>query len=532
MDASSPTALPGPLRVLTPRERPPRPLPRWTWWLLAAALVSQLLASWTGVELLDQLANLAAVLAAFATLVLAGWLEGRVCQALARRSPALRVVVALALPLCSLMVGMLAAGLLGLVLEQIGLKALAPLLALGAYWFSLASAGSAVVLLIDLGVSRVVSSFRNRIIAAVLGLLSFALTVSLLVSLGAVWLLNQLRAHPEKTRLFVQISEREKWGTEEVQAFLGEHPLALPAGALLLAGLLGLPALLSACAKLADAVMERLHPLTVGFDLVAQGKRDVRVEEAGSRDFVELARRFNGMVEALLRTERMERAFGTYVSAQVLERIRSQHGAAVIPASLRVATVFFADIRGFTTLSERLPPPTVLELLNRYFARVIPIIDLHHGFLNKFIGDAVVVVFNGPIDQPDHPRRAARCALAVLEEVDRLNQQGAFPEAGRLELGIGLATGPMVCGNVGSERQMEYTVIGDTVNLAARLTGLAAPGEVWLSEATAKELPTELETDPLAPLTVKGKTAPVVPHRLRRAPSTEAVASSAAGSLS
>jgi class 3 adenylate cyclase len=296
------------------------------------------------------------------------------------------------------------------------------------------------------------------------------------------------------------------------------HPGLVVLGTLGVAVLLGLPALWSATGKLADAVMERIHPLSLAFNEVAHGARDVRVEVGGSTELREITRRFNTMLDALTLAERMERAFGVYVSSQVLDRIRAQHGDAALPPSLREASVFFADIRGFTSMSEKLSPVQVVDLLNRYFARIVPVIEEHGGYLNKFVGDAVVVVFNGPVDQPDHAERATRCALALQATVRAMNKEGRFPEITQnkigdgLNVGVGVATGPMICGNVGSARQMEYTVIGDTVNLSARLTSAAKAGDVVVSENTAKALPQGMPTNPMEPIKVKGKELEVRPY--------------------
>ena len=212
----------------------------------------------------------------------------------------------------------------------------------------------------------------------------------------------------------------------------------------------------------------------------------------------------------------MERAFGSYVSGHLLERIRAQHGEAVLPPTSREASVFFADIRGFTSFSERLSPEALVSVLNRYFAHVVELVEAHQGYLNKFIGDAVVVVFNGPIDQPDHAERAVRCALALQEEVARLNRGGRLPRGrARWRSGVGVATGPMVCGNIGSQRQMEYTVIGDTVNLASRLT---APGQRRRGLGQRGDGPWppggRRPWSPLPALQVKGKEAPVLAYRV------------------
>jgi adenylate cyclase len=166
-------------------------------------------------------------------------------------------------------------------------------------------------------------------------------------------------------------------------------------------------------------------------------------------------------------------------------------------------------------MSERRSPEVVVDVLNRYFDRVVALVNAHQGYLNKFIGDAVVVVFNGPIDQADHAERAVRFGIALQQMVDELNKDRVFPELPQgIGVGVGLATGPMVCGNVGGGGQYEYTVIGDTVNLAARLTSRAGAGEVWINAEAARHLPDGIPALPLEPIKVKGKTFALVPYRV------------------
>ena len=238
----------------------------------------------------------------------------------------------------------------------------------------------------------------------------------------------------------------------------------------------------------------------------------VHLEEAGGDQFFSLAVSFNQMVDKLYLGQRIERAFGQYVSKEVLDRIRAQRGAVRLPAELRTASVFFADIRGFTPISEKLPPELVVDLLNRYLEQVVPVVEKFQGFLNKFIGDAVAVVFNGPIDQPDHAARAASCGIALQQLIAELNAQSFFAEVGQLQVGIGVATGPMLCGNIGTKSRLEYTVIGDTVNLASRMTGHAKGGDVWVSEATAALLPASISAVASTPIKFKGKDNSIIPY--------------------
>jgi adenylate cyclase len=379
-------------------------------------------------------------------------------------------------------------------------------------WFAGSAAGAVLLLVLEATLSTIIHDFRGRIVATILALIGLSFLVCVVVTLGAVnWVSAQQLAKPDAA----------------LPTVVGLHFDNLPfvsavkknsswvfVGAVIGAGLVGLPAVISACSKLAETVMQRITLLQSAFERIAEGDRNVHVEEAGSPEFFSLALSFNEMVDRLYLAERIERAFGQYVSAQVLERIRAQRGAAQLSAQLRTATVFFADIRGFTPISERLAPAVVVDLLNRYLEQIVPVVEAHQGFINKFIGDAVVVVFNGPIDQPDHAARAARCAIAVQQLVTQLNANNVFPEIGELRIGVGVATGPMLCGNIGTKSRLEYTVIGDTVNLASRMTGHARGGDVWVSEDTARGLPAGFAAFASDPIKFKGKDHAIVPYRV------------------
>jgi len=515
MAAVADTQRGGALQVLTPSVRAALPFPRAAALTWAAAVVLSIAnpAGWGGVtEVLEGLLKFAAAVCA---LVVAAWSEERVFIALTGRPGALRVLVAVVLPLVFLGSAPLLGVLLGVTFGWLGDDGTVGLsVVLATLWAASAATGSLVVVLIDVVVSALVQSFRGRIQLAVLILVGLASAAAGATVLLANSLQSLVTGATSSVRL--DLPGKAALEGEQLTKALSDPNVARLVTMLLVMVFvaLSLPAVLSACGKLADAVMERVHPLARAFESVGAGSLDVRVEEGGSRDFRALGRAFNQMVERLLLARNMERAFGQYVSGQVLGRIRDQHGEAVLPAELREATVFFADVRGFTAMSEKLEPAQVLGVMNRYFEGVVAIIDEHEGYLDKFIGDAVVVVFNGPIDQPDHAERGARCAIALQHEVARLNAAGAFPEIDELQVGVGVSTGRLVAGNLGSARHMEYTVIGDTVNLAARLTGQAPAGEVWVNERNAELLPEDLPKQQLAPFSVKGKTKPVLAYRI------------------
>ncbi len=507
-------------RILTAQARPRPRYPLWVAVSLALFTLSRLLnlldAPWA--DLLNMLLGVLGLVAGIAGAI---WLEERLFSWFVGRLGVIRLIGSWMLP------PMAVAATLGLLyvfssLEDIwsGFEAFVALAALSGAWFVLAALGSALVSTIDVLVSAVVQTFRARLALAVFSLMTVVVGGCALVAGGVVWLIDAFRSGQALQQFQLgdappeQVEELRR-RIEEGIAFLGAHPEFVTAGAFAGVLLLLTPAVISACVKLAETAMERLHPLSLAMDAVARGERDLRVEESGSTDFVVLSQRFNRMIEALAEAEQMERAFGMYVSGQLMERIRAQHGEALLPPSLRVATVFFADIRGFTRISERLAPEVLVALLNRYFERVVSVIGAHDGYLNKFIGDAVVVVFNGPIDQPDHAARAVGCARALQQAVAEMNARGDFPELPEgLHIGIGVASGPMVCGNVGGARQVEYTVIGDTVNLAARLTSSAAGGEILVNEPAARALPPDVKVVALEPIRVKGKAEPVSPWRV------------------
>ena len=182
----------------------------------------------------------------------------------------------------------------------------------------------------------------------------------------------------------------------------------------------------------------------------------------------------------------------------------------------------FSDIRGFTSLSEKMEPERVLILLNRYFTEMVGAVVRHRGIVDKFMGDCIMAVWGPPTAQPDDPMNAIRAALEMRERLKLLNAQLAAEGLPELKTGIGLHTGPVVAGNMGAEAtaelegKMEYTVIGDTVNLASRLESLTKElkAEVLLSEDTWRCVASQIDVEPLEPIKVRGREQPVAIYRL------------------
>jgi adenylate cyclase len=207
---------------------------------------------------------------------------------------------------------------------------------------------------------------------------------------------------------------------------------------------------------------------------------------------------------------RVRELFGRYVSPEYVRRLADDYENVRLGGERVAVTVLFSDIRGFTSLSERLPAETVIEMLNQYLERMAEVVFRHGGTLDKFIGDAVMAFWNAPVPLADHATRAVEAALDMLDELDRLNEGWrAGGGAGGVEIGIGINTGEAIVGNIGSlTRKLDYTAIGDTVNLASRLEGVTKEygASIIISDSTRSHLAgAAYEMRPLDEVRVKGK---------------------------
>ena len=228
-----------------------------------------------------------------------------------------------------------------------------------------------------------------------------------------------------------------------------------------------------------------------------------------------LAVDFNAMVEGLRERDRLRETFGRYVTRQVADHLMLK-GNAALGGQLVPVTVLFSDIRSFTSISETMEPRALLDFLNEYFTGMVESVMLHHGVVDKFIGDAIMAVFGAPVPQPDDPLNAVKAALDMRTRLQKINV--AFKERGLPEIrsGIGLHSGQVVAGNMGHAERMEYTVIGDAVNLASRLEGMTKElkCDVVLSEDLFVQVERHVDAEPLHKIKVKGRDQEVMVYRL------------------
>ncbi len=261
--------------------------------------------------------------------------------------------------------------------------------------------------------------------------------------------------------------------------------LALVAGAVLLIGVgagLGFVALL----------VGPLQRLRRGVERLTRGEFTVRVAPTSRDEVGELTEAFNEMGDALEEKQRIQSAFGRYVDDYVLNQLLEGPEHEQLTGIQRDVTILFADIRRFTRISEGMKAPAVVALLNDVFQMVSDRILERGGTIDKFIGDSVMAYFGAPLHQADHALRAVSAAVDITRTIEERNRRTREREPGApavpVQIGIGIHTGPVVVGNIGSDRRTDFTAIGDAVNVAHRIEKLARAGQILVSEAVQRRV--------------------------------------------
>ncbi len=241
----------------------------------------------------------------------------------------------------------------------------------------------------------------------------------------------------------------------------------------------------------------------------------VHVEPVHTGDELEdLASGFNRMVDGLKERDKLRTTFGKYMTAAVMDHLLGGK-VALGGESLRV-TILFTDIRGFTSISEKMDPQQLVGLLNEYFTEMVSIVMDEGGVVDKYIGDAIMAVFGAPVSKPGDAVNAVRAAVRMRRALRDLNERLTSRGLPPLKTGIGIHTGEVVAGNIGSERRMEYTVIGDAVNLASRLESNTKElgVNVLISEDTYEVTKSAVETRAVREIVVKGRKQPVMTYEV------------------
>jgi adenylate cyclase len=225
----------------------------------------------------------------------------------------------------------------------------------------------------------------------------------------------------------------------------------------------------------------------------------------------------NSVFAERIRRETLVRSnFERYFAPQLAERIVNAPEAIKLGGDKRRVAVLFSDIRGFTQLSESMKPDEMASLLTEYFTEMVECVFRHGGTLDKFMGDAVMAQWGAPIGMPDDADQAMSAALDMMAAMETLNRRWQSEGRPRLELGIGLNYGEAFAGNIGSERRLEFTVIGDTVNTASRLCSAADSGQILITEEMRRALQSPPPLAVCPPVELKGKSQPLPVYRVER----------------
>lgn len=321
---------------------------------------------------------------------------------------------------------------------------------------------------------------------------------------------NKYEMHTGQSDYLTYISNLRAWGGEHVYAILQRDRAEAMAPyyrvrlLLIIISLLALLLTIFGSSAIASSVTRPVRILVAFARDIQHGDYTREVNLHQQDELGQLGQAFNNMSKGLFERDKVRNLLGKVISPEIAEElIRSD---VQLGGEEKEITILFTDLRGFTSLSENRAPAEVLNFLNEYLTRMTAVIDRHGGVVDKYIGDAIMALFGAPLEYPDHASRAVACALEMVEELERNN--AAFEERGwpQLAMGIGIHTGKVVVGNMGSRDRLNYTAIGDGVNLASRLESatkeLSVP--VIVSAATMQRTPA-FQYRELGVIKVKGK---------------------------
>ncbi len=259
---------------------------------------------------------------------------------------------------------------------------------------------------------------------------------------------------------------------------------------------------------LAHGLSVPIRELVGGTEQISKGNFKVQVPVRGRDDLGQLAKSFNEMAAGLALKEKYHSILHTIADKDVAQQLLD--GKIALGGELREATVMFCDIRGFTALTQNMNPTEVIALLNEHMTVLTRIVTEHHGVVDKFIGDSIMAIFGAPKSYGNDALNAVRCAQQMLAQRAKLNETSIY----HLQVGIGIASGRVLAGNMGSADRSNYTVLGERVNLAARLCSVAHRGEIVIGPTTREQLADYITVEEMDPLQLKGFSDSIVAFKL------------------
>jgi len=266
---------------------------------------------------------------------------------------------------------------------------------------------------------------------------------------------------------------------------------------------------------LSRRLSQPIHHLMEATEAIGRGNLATRIDQQRNDEIGFLYEGFNNMAAGLLKKSQVEQVFSRYVSKNVADKVLANLDEVRLVDRPIEATVVFADITGFTAMSEQLQPSQVSELLNEYFSYISHACSLYGGAVDKFIGDCAMLVFGVLEDDSDHSFNAVSCAILIQRLAEQLNIQRRADGRPEVHFRIGINSGAMLAGNLGSDDRMEYTVVGDAVNLASRLCSEAQPDQIVIRKQMATMLKPRVITQAEQVLPIRGKSTPVQIHSVQ-----------------
>ena len=248
--------------------------------------------------------------------------------------------------------------------------------------------------------------------------------------------------------------------------------------------------------------------ITVSDETVVNISISPRVDPEGNRQGLVVA------VEDISDISKVKNTFKRYVSKQVVDELLDNDAKLNLGGEQREITILFTDIRGFTSMSEKMQPEVVVSTLNEYFSEMIDIVFKYNGTLDKIIGDELMIVYGAPISTENDTSRAVETAIEMQKRLNEMNKDRLKKNQPPIYIGAGINKGPVISGNIGSRDMMDYTVIGDTVNVGSRLCSSAKPGEILVSSSVYKQTEGDFTYKQLDPIRVKGKANKIKLHRI------------------
>ncbi|MGQ9688835.1 MAG: adenylate/guanylate cyclase domain-containing protein [Desulfobaccales bacterium] len=258
----------------------------------------------------------------------------------------------------------------------------------------------------------------------------------------------------------------------------------------------------------AAAISRSLRALERGVKTLGEGNFEVAVPEKGAWEVAELAHSFNDLgrklTEYIAKRDFIRDTFGRYVTKEVVQRLLESEEALALGGETREVTILMSDLRCFTALTADMTPEGIIALLNRYLEKMIEILVDYRAVIDEIQGDGILAFFGAPELLPDHPAQAVACAVAMQAAMDEINARNAADGLPHLEMGIGISSGAVVVGNIGSELRTKYSAVGSPVNFASRIEGLATAGQVLISADTYARVQNLVETGEVMQVHMKG----------------------------